>query len=345
MNAKFEAIDDRDLATYDELKPKLVREISDQLFDRYKEEYVRFGDQARSYCEEDIAFHLQYLRPCLASGYLTPYVEYLSWLAEVFVSRHIPTEHIDETIEMMGRYFVEHFPAKGRQIAGALSYCVREYGQPKEITQKPDSNDPLVTSLEAALLKGDVNRSSKVLEQYQREGHTFFEIATGLIEPAMRDIGDQWKQNKITVAQEHLATATVTTTVTKWLATQQYAEPNNKHVVLACVEGNHHVLGLMLLADGLELLGWEVSLLGANTPSRDLIRFVADLQPDVVGLSVAFPYQLPKARQALDGIKTACGPNCPDLIVGGSAVDQYPELFKLIGAHTASSNLLSAFSD
>jgi diguanylate cyclase (GGDEF)-like protein len=59
-------------------------------------------------------------------------------------------------------------------------------------------------------------------------------------------------------------------------------------VLLAAVEGQHHVLGLRMGADVLEGAGFDVLYLGADVPVAALSRFAADHQPAVAGLGAGF---------------------------------------------------------
>jgi methanogenic corrinoid protein MtbC1 len=54
-----------------------------------------------------------------------------------------------------------------------------------------------------------------------------------------------------------------------------------------------HSLGARMLADFLESDGWEVLLLGAGPPARDLVELVDLERPDVVALSTSTAGVLP----------------------------------------------------
>lgn len=53
-----------------------------------------------------------------------------------------------------------------------------------------------------------------------------------------------------------------------------FAPPVGKTAMFACVEGNHHSIGLHMLSDAFETAGWDVLFLGANLPLMDLTREV-----------------------------------------------------------------------
>ncbi len=103
-------------------------------------------------------------------------------------------------------------------------------------------------------------------------------------------------------------------------------------MVLACVEGNQHVLGLRLVADAFELEGWLVRYLGANTPIRSLVSLIQEGRPHLVGLSVSQPYQLPAAKNTIARLRAALGKDHPPIMIGGFAINQFNPLAKVVGA-------------
>jgi methanogenic corrinoid protein MtbC1 len=65
------------------------------------------------------------------------------------------------------------------------------------------------------LLEGDVQKSWLLIAIYIEEGHSSTDVYTFLIE-AMYEIGKRWQENKISVADEHLATATCDYVITSY---------------------------------------------------------------------------------------------------------------------------------
>jgi diguanylate cyclase (GGDEF)-like protein len=109
-----------------------------------------------------------------------------------------------------------------------------------------------------------------------------------VIEPAMVRIGELWQDNAITVADEHLATAISHSVLVRLFDALATAPPRScPKVLLAAPEGQHHVLGLRMIADVLEGAGFDVLYLGPDVPVRALSAAVAQHQPAIVGLSFA----------------------------------------------------------
>jgi methanogenic corrinoid protein MtbC1 len=76
------------------------------------------------------------------------------------------------------------------------------------------------------------------------------------------------------------------------MAASARAPRKGKLVLLASVPGNLHDLGARMVSDQLDLDGFQVAFLGANTPARDLALAARDLHPDLIALSVQLGSQL-----------------------------------------------------
>jgi methanogenic corrinoid protein MtbC1 len=97
-----------------------------------------------------------------------------------------------------------------------------------------------------------------------------------LFAPAMREVGELWADGTISVAQEHLASGLMEELLARDYA-RVFERPraSRETVLMACVEGERHVLGLRMSANLLEGAGFRVAFLGADTPNAD-IASVAD---------------------------------------------------------------------
>lgn len=126
-----------------------------------------------------------------------------------------------------------------------------------------------------------------------------------VIAPALWRIGELWARRAISIADEHLATA-----LTQQVMAGIYG-PNLGHkmikgrVLLATVEHEHHVLGLRMAADLIELDGYETIYLGADVPPADLLEAVVARCPDVVALAATMPGSAAELDRAISEIRRA----------------------------------------
>jgi methanogenic corrinoid protein MtbC1 len=129
-------------------------------------------------------------------------------------------------------------------------------------------------------------------------------------------VGLEWAANRITVTQEHTATA-INDRVIAALAHHPASLPavTAGRVTVACVDGEWHALPARLLAEVLRLRGWQVDFLGAQVPTPHLIAHLHHNGPDAVALSCSIPTRLPTAHAAI----TASQAVGATVLAGGAA--------------------------
>ena len=186
-------------------------------------------------------------------------------------------------------------------------------------------------AFQEALVSGDRLKALEIFRQVTA-GRGFVDTELHLVQPTFYRIGEGWQENKVSVAQEHIATTIAHSILAREFEHAQPQPRVNRKAVLACVEGNHHALGLQMVADAFELQGWEVRNIGANTPTSALVRFIRENDPHLVGLSAAMPHHLSAAKGAIARLHAELGEACPPLMLGGFAINQFEPLSTMLGA-------------
>jgi methanogenic corrinoid protein MtbC1 len=155
------------------------------------------------------------------------------------------------------------------------------------------------------------------------------DVLLDLVAPVQRRVGTEWAANRITVAQEHAATA-INDRVIAALAHHPASlrTPHRGRVTVACVDGEWHAFPARLLAEVLRLRGWQVDFLGAQVPTPHLIAHLHQNGPDAVALSCMIPTRLPAAHAAI----TACQAAGVPVLAGGAAFGHDGRFARLLGA-------------
>jgi methanogenic corrinoid protein MtbC1 len=182
----------------------------------------------------------------------------------------------------------------------------------------PLVDSPLGAHLDAfrdALLARDRTAARATIERALLTGASIEDVYLGILQPALYEIGDLWAAERVTVADEHFASAVVATLVMELGPRIEAAPRGGRLAVLACTPGELHDIGLLMVRDLLRAEAWEVLYLGASTPAPDLAALVADEQPDAVVLSTSTAGRLPGIEETL-GALAAAQPS-PIVVVGG----------------------------
>jgi methanogenic corrinoid protein MtbC1 len=178
-----------------------------------------------------------------------------------------------------------------------------------------------------AILLGDRRTALRVALDSLDQGipHIYEQI----VQPALEEVGALWSQNRISVADEHLATAT-TQSVLAALYPKVAWPARGPKAIVSCLEGERHAIGARMVADLLALNGWEELFLGADTPLDALVSKAAAIQPVFVALSVSLPGLLLRANEGIERLRERA-PGVR-LLVGGRAVGQLTEPLRALPA-------------
>jgi methanogenic corrinoid protein MtbC1 len=183
-----------------------------------------------------------------------------------------------------------------------------------------DLDDELQRTYADALLAGAPRRAEAVIREAIELGLDEGEIDDRVIAPALRLVGDLWADGRLSIAEEHLATAISLRVVTLEREAFRAARRRVGHrVLLAGAEGELHVVGLMMATSILLAAGYDVRLLGADVPVGELGAAMTTHDPAVVGFTTATSLtsvHLPRAWEAVRARK-------PDtsVLVGGRGAD------------------------
>lgn len=167
------------------------------------------------------------------------------------------------------------------------------------------------------LLEGDRQKCSAFAHKFLASGHSVMDLYENVFKPALYEIGRLWEINQISVATEHLATA-ITEGILNELFEQIISEQkNSQRVVVAGVENEHHQVGMKMVADVFEMKGWESFFLGTGIPVAELIRFIRQVKPDLVAISLSVYFNFANVLKMLEELRRVF-PNL-QIIFGGQA--------------------------
>ena len=154
-----------------------------------------------------------------------------------------------------------------------------------------------------SLLEGDRVMASDIIYNLTVKNHTINDIYENVIRRALYDVGVLWEEGKISVATEHLSSAIVESILNELYSKIISRYRTDKIVVAASVEKEVHQIGIKMVSDVFEMNGWNVHFLGADTPSKDLLKFIDTVNPGIVALSVSIYFHYPELLKIIETIR------------------------------------------
>ena len=178
----------------------------------------------------------------------------------------------------------------------------------------------LAERLAMSLRGGDAAGASEVLDHGLVAGISAATLIARVVAPAMHAIGNWWADGTLTVADEHLATATCQRALVGLYPSLLTNRPRSRErVLVAGVEGEAHELAPRVVADVLEGRGYDVIYLGPDVPAETLAEALTRHTPELVALSLTMASGAPLLGRSIAAVQSAR----PDvqLLLGGQGID------------------------
>lgn len=230
-----------------------------------------------------------------------------------------------------------------REIAALYHWMQEQHETVKEASQTtPPLPDPSGASLLelkseqnaflSAILSGNRSTAFKLVTDLLTEGVLVSDIFVSVIQRSLYEVGRLWETGKISVAKEHLATAVVTRIMSSMEVEVKPDQPSRGRVIVTAAPNEFHELGPWMVADSLEMDGWDVRYLGANTPTQDLVALTREFDPDIIAISVALASHLLFMEDVIRSLRRMTSKDKPKIMVGGLGFQMFPDLWKKMGA-------------
>jgi len=325
-------------------KQAIAQQVTDEFFARHPDWLERYGARGRRHGIDDACYHQDFLASAIESGSTAPFAEYVQWSVQMLTARgiaaHFVTENLHQIKDALSCVLESHEQEAVLQMIEAG--CVAAETA-REAAKDNSSRSGLTRSLYLqAILQGQRKPAWVIVREALREGQPITALYIDVLQQSMYEVGRLWQANRITVAEEHMATA-----ITQYVMAELYSQMDlpaarKGKLVITGVEGELHQVGANMVADSLELDGWDVKFLGTNMPHAGILKAVEDHAAVMLGVSVTMLFCLPRVRQLVADVRRQPRHQGMPVIVGGGAFRNAPDLAKEIGADGYAPNLQTA---
>jgi methanogenic corrinoid protein MtbC1 len=115
-----------------------------------------------------------------------------------------------------------------------------------------------------------------------------FYVLTDIISPLVGIVGDLWREGKLRIAHEHLASEVIKSFL-KNIILQSGNENSSKIIVVTTPKGQIHDVGATLVAATCAIEGWTPIYLGPNLPYEEIVGAVKQNNARALALSIVYP--------------------------------------------------------
>ena len=172
---------------------------------------------------------------------------------------------------------------------------------PKDIKKREDATKKSKQQLYKRLTEGNIHDAVIIYEEYVKIFNTanFFDK---ILKPVMYKIGDDWANDKISIATEHVA-SNVAQTLVKIIMNQVSYTGNKKKIFICVPLGEEHNLGCDVLETYLSSKGYKIYNIGTSIPTESILSFIDNNNPDVVLVSITLEDNLVAGQRLVTKIK------------------------------------------
>jgi len=171
-------------------------------------------------------------------------------------------------------------------------------------------------------------------------GTTVKELYLDVFEPALKEVGRLWALGEMHVGDEHFFTEATQALISQlYPALRAASKPKKGRRCFSFgVCGEFHVIGPRMVADFLEMDGWDTFFLGGNLCAQHALRALGEQPPELLALSVTIPQNVGSARELISSLRESTLLSRVKVIVGGQAFSESPQLWQDIGADAMARN-------
>src|SRR5579863_5136541 len=263
------------------VKQKVARAITEEFFVNHPDWTVHYGDRGRQFCTADACFHMEFLAGAIEAGSPEAFADYSRWTARMLGARGIGAHTLEENFAQLQKHLSAEL--SGEESAAVLTFLIRgreACAEPAPAAREQPAPEELRLTgqvFQAAILKGQRQAALTIIEEALLAGHSHVDIYVHVFTETMHRVGELWEMNRISVAQEHIATSITQYAIAAIYPRLVPAEVQRGNMVVTGVAGELHQVGANLVADAMESQGWTVRFLGTNLPHSSVLSILEEI--------------------------------------------------------------------
>lgn len=327
------------------LRDRMAEAVTEEFLSRHPDWVERYGDRARRHGIEDARFHADFLASAIEAGSAAAFRDYARWTARMLGARDIAPPFLAENLQQVGTWLESALDEAGAALTRetiTAGITALSAPTPAPASLSGGALDLTRSVFTQACLAGDRRAALNVVREAVREGHAIPDVYVNVLQESQYEIGRLWEANRISVGQEHVATAITQYVVTHLHGELERAEQQRGPAVVTGIKGELHQLGGMMVADLLDADGWDVRFLGTDLPESDIVDVIVAHETVAVGISATMLFNLPAVTALIEAVRATDLDPTPKIVVGGGLFRSTPDLWNRLGADGFGTDLRQA---
>jgi corrinoid protein of di/trimethylamine methyltransferase len=224
-------------------------------------------------------------------------------------------------------YIGERFEKEGRlplEAGAARPLTESRIKQAEErLAPRADSSGGAFEAIRERVLKGDYQKIGKDVQEMLDKGFKAQDILQQGMLCTMEVIGEKFKDGSVFIPEVLLAARAINAALSvlePHLAS--FDSESIGTIMIGTVRGDLHDIGKNMVLTMLKGVGFDTVDLGVNVKAEDFVRQVAEIKPDILGISALLTTTMPEMEKVIDALGEAGLRENVRIIVGGAPVNQ-----------------------
>ena len=163
---------------------------------------------------------------------------------------------------------------------------------------------------------GPINLA-KVYHEY-KDDFTILEFYDKIIKHILYDVGDLWRRNELMIGTEHVVSNRLLGIISE-MNKKDIKKKKRSKLLICNPSGERHNIVCNMLESILTERGYNVYNISPSTPSKDVIKYVTNIEPDMVMVSITLPANL---QSGINLVKNISKDYNKPIVVGGQAITE-----------------------
>ena len=163
---------------------------------------------------------------------------------------------------------------------------------------------------------GPINLA-KVYHEY-KDDFTILEFYDKIIKHILYDVGDLWRRDELMIGTEHVVSNRLLGIISE-MNKKDIKKKKRSKLLICNPSGERHNIVCNMLESILTDRGYNVYNISPSTPSKDVIKYVTNIEPDMVMVSITLPANL---QSGINLVKNISKDYNKPIVVGGQAITE-----------------------
>lgn len=164
---------------------------------------------------------------------------------------------------------------------------------------------------------GSMTKAYELVKDMYDTGATFEDIYLKIFEYSLNKLGVLWELGLVNVAKEHQISASVEMIMAQLFLQIPRKKKLSKKAICFGINGEKHIIGIKMVSNYLEFRGIESYFIGSDIPYEDLIRYILDINPNTLFISVTLSENEKQLEEFLDLVSKDERIRSINIVLGG----------------------------